>query len=385
MPPMAVGTLPDLTVKAGDDPVAVEVAPAFSGTALNFSAMSSAEGMAVVSTDGATVTVTAVAAGTATVTVTATNSAGSAEQSFLVTVEDVPPMAVGTLPDLTVKAGDDPVAVDVAPAFSGTALNFSAMSSAEGMAVVSTDGATVTVTAVAAGTATVTVTATNSAGSAGQSFTVTVEDVPPMAVGTLPDLTVRAGDDPVAVDVAPAFSGTALNFSAMSSADGMAVVSTDGATVTVTAVAAGTATVTVTATNSAGSAGQSFMVTVEDVPPMAVGTLPDLTVQAGDDPVAVDVAPAFSGTALNFSAMSSADGMAVVSTDGATVTVTAVAAGTATVTVTATNSAGSAEQSFTVSVEDVPPMAVGTLPDLTVRPVTIPLRSMWRRPFPALR
>ena len=370
--PMAVGTLSDLTVKTGDDPVAVDVAPAFSGTALNFSAMSSAEGVAVVSTTGATVTVTAVAAGTATVTVTATNSAGSAEQSFMVTVEEappVPPMAVGTLPDLTVKAGEDPVAVDVAPAFSGTALNFSAMSSAEGMAVVSTDGATVTVTAVAAGTATVTVTATNSAGSAEQSFVVTVEDAPPMAVGTLPDLTVKAGDDPVAVEVAPAFSGTALNFSAMSSADGMAAVSTDGATVTVTAVAAGTATVTVTATNNAGSAEQSFVVSVEDVPPMAVGTLPDLTVKAGDDPVAVEVAPAFSGTALNFSAMSSAEGMAAVSTDGATVTVTAVAAGTATVTVTAMNSAGSAEAELRrlVSVEDVPPMAVGTLPDLTVK------------------
>ena len=159
-------------------------------------------------------------------------------------------MAVGTLPDLTITVGDDPVAVDVAPAFSGTALNFSAMSSAEGMAAVSTDGATVTVTAVAAGTATVTVTAMNSEGSVEQMFTVTVKDQLPMAVGTLPDLTITVGDDAVAVDVAPAFSGTALNFSAMSSAEGMAGVSTAGATVTVTAVAAGMATVTVTAMNS---------------------------------------------------------------------------------------------------------------------------------------
>ena len=223
------------------------------------------------------------------------------------------------------------------------------MSSADGMAVVSTDGATVTVTAVAAGTATVTVTATNSAGSAGQSFTVTVEDVPPMAVGTLPDLTVKAGDDPVAVEVAPAFSGTALNFSAMSSADGMAVVSTDGATVTVTAVAAGTATVTVTATNSAGSAEQSFLVTVEDVPPAAAASLPDLNLIAGGEPALVDAAPGFTGTALVFSASASGDAVSV-GVSGSQVTVAPLVEGEATVTVTATNTAGTASQSFTATV-----------------------------------
>ena len=236
----------------------VEVAPAFSGTALNFSAMSSADGMAAVSADGA---VTAVAAGTATVTVTATNSAGSAEQSFLVSVEDVPPMAVGTLPDLTVKAGDDPVAVEVAPAFSGTALNFSAMSSAEGMAAVSADGATVTVTAVAAGTATVTVTATNSAGSAEQSFLVTVEDVPPASAASLPDLNLIAGGEPALVDAAPGFTGTALVLSASASGDAVSV-GVSGSHVTVAPLVEGEATVTVTATNTAGMASQSFTATV---------------------------------------------------------------------------------------------------------------------------
>ena len=73
-------------------------------------------------------TVTAVAAGTATMTITASNSEGTAEQMFTVTVKDQLPMAVGTLPDLTITVGDDPIAVDVARAFSGTALNFSAMS-----------------------------------------------------------------------------------------------------------------------------------------------------------------------------------------------------------------------------------------------------------------
>ena len=298
-----------------------------------FSASSSAEHLASVSLDGYMATITAIAPGTATVTITASNSEGAAEQMFTVTVKDQQPMAVGMLPNLTIKVGDDPAAVDVAPAFSGTALNFSAMSSAEGIAAVSTAGATATITAIAPGTATVTITASNSEGAAEQMFTVTVKDQQPMAVGMLPNLTIKVGDDPAAVDVAPAFSGTALNFSAMSSAEGIAAVSTAGATATITAIAPGTATVTITASNSEGAAEQRFTVTVEDRPPMAVGTLPDLTIKVGDGPVAVDVAPAFSGTALQFSAMSSAEGMAAVSIAGATVTVTAVAAGMATVAV----------------------------------------------------
>ena len=341
--------MPDLTITVGDDPVSVNVAEAFSGSALVFSASSSAEHLASVSLDGHMATITAIAPGTAMVTITASNSEGAAEQMFTVTVEDQQPMAVGMLPDLTIKVGDDPVAVDVAPAFSGTALNFSAMSSAEGIAAVSTAGATATITAIAPGTATVTITASNSEGAAEQMFTVTVEDRPPMAVGTLPDVTIKVGDGPVTVDVAPAFSGTALQFSAMSSAEGMAAILIEGATVTVTAVAAGMATVAVTAMNSEGSAEQTFMVTVEDIPPAAAGVLPDINLVAGGEPALVDAATSFTGTTLVFSASASGDAVSV-SVAGGHVTVAPLMEGEAMVTVTATNTAGQASQSFNATV-----------------------------------
>ncbi len=365
-PPEAVGTLPDLTLTVGDDPVEVALASAFRGTGLRFAASSSADQFAGVSVDGSTATVTPIAAGPATVTVTATNNAGTAEQTFTVTVKDQLPEAVGTLSDLTLTVGDDPVSIDVAEAFSGSALEFAASSSADSLAGVTVEGSMATVSAIAAGTSTVTVTASNSAGSAEQTFTVTVKDSLPMAVGKLEDLTVTVGDDPVSINFAEAFSGSALQFSASSSATDLAGVSLDGHMVMVNAIAAGMATVTITASNTAGAAEQTINVTVKDQPPMAVGQLPDLTIRIGDDPATVDLAPAFTGTALVFSAMSSAEGMAAVAITGATLDVTAVAAGTAMVTVMATNSEGSAEHSFAVTVEDVPPEIASRLPDLNL-------------------
>ena len=258
-------------------------------------------------------------------------------------------MAVGELSDLTLTVDEDPATIDLGEAFSGTNLVFEGSSSAEQIASVSIGGSMATITAVTAGTATVTLTATNSEGTAEHSFTVSVKDQPPMAVGTLADLTITVGDDPVAVELAPAFSGTALVFSAMSSAEGMASVSITGSTLTVAAVAAGMATVTVTAMNSEGSAEHSFMVTVEDVPPAASATLPDVNLFAGGEPATVDATAGFTGTALQFSASASGDAVSV-SVAGSQVTVAPLVEGVATVTVTATNTAGTASQSFTATV-----------------------------------
>ena len=96
-----------------------------------FSAASSASDVASVSVADSGATVVAHTAGTATITVTASNSEGRAEQTFTVTVEYGPPAAVGELADLTITVGDDPVAINVADAFAGNALMFSAASSAK--------------------------------------------------------------------------------------------------------------------------------------------------------------------------------------------------------------------------------------------------------------
>ena len=260
VPPVAVGAFPDYELRVGDE-LPLELSGAFSGEALSYAASSSDESAATVSVTGSTATITAHKAGMASITVTATNTGGSAEQKIALWLIDSIPMAVGMLPDLTITVGDDPVVVDVAQAFTGTDLSFSAMSSAEGIATVSTTGATVMVTAVAAGMTTVTATAMNGEGSADQSFIVAVEDVPPATAVTLPDISLITGGEPASVDAAAAFSGTALVFAASASGDAVSV-SVYGGHVSVAPLVEGEATVTVTATNTAGQASQSFTATV---------------------------------------------------------------------------------------------------------------------------
>ena len=342
--PTVARSLEDLTLTVGTGPHFVDLRGVYRGGPEECLAESSDESIITVSLkDGYDLTVTPVGVGDATVLLTASNEYGSVEHDFGVKVVHVAPAAVGALPDIELRVGDT-VPTALAGAFSGEALGFAATSSMESVASVSVAGSTATVTAHAVGTTTVTVTATNTGGSAEQSFVVSVSDASPAAVGMLADLTIRVGDDPVAVDVAQAFSGTRLEFSAASSAEDLATVSISGAVATVMAVAAGTATVTVTAANSAGSAEQSFMVTVEDVPP-AAGSLPDLTLITGGEAVLVDAADGFTGTALVYSASVSGDAVSV-AVAGSQVTVVPLVEGQALVTVTATNTAGEATLSF---------------------------------------
>ena len=364
VPPMAVGEIDPVEMRVGDDAVMIDVAEAFSGTALQFSAASSDDSTASVSVSGTTVSIEGHVAGMATITVTAMNTEGSADQPIMVHVRDVPAMAVGEIDAMEMRIGDDALMIDVSEAFSGTGLSFSAASSDASIASVSLAGSMLAIEGHVAGMATITVTATNTENSVDQVFMVHVRDVPPMAVGEIDPVEMRIGDDPVMIDVSGAFSGTALQFSAASSDENIASVSLTGTTLSIQVHVAGLAAITVTATNTEGSAEQTIDVTSRDVPPMAVGELPDINLLVGDDAVAVDVTEAFSGTALNFSVASSSDEFADVSISGATVTVQSVAHGTTMVTVTATNTEGSADQAFMVVVEDVPPSVAAALPDV---------------------
>ena len=102
-----------------------------------------------------------------------------------------------------------------------------------------------------------------------------------------------------------------------------------------------------------GATGPAPPVTVLNRAPEAVGTISDLTLNAGDTE-SVDVSSYFSdpdGDALSYGAASSDAEVATVSVSGSTVTVTGVAEGTATVTMTASDPDGlSASQSFAANV-----------------------------------
>lgn len=372
--PLATGTIAAQTVVAGETEV-VDVSGNFTepdGQALSYSASSSNQEVATVTATGARIAVTAVSAGMATVTVTATDPGGaSAAQSFEVTVPNRAPEPTGTIPALTVQAGDDET-VDLAPYFTdpdGDALDYSASSSAPSVATASVSGTAVTVAGVAKGTATITVTATDPTGeSATQTFQVTVPNRAPEARGSIPAMTVRVGQDET-VNVAPYFTdpdGDALEYAASSSAASVATASASGSTVTVTATGKGTAMVTVTAADATGeSAEQTFRVTVPNRRPERRGSIPAATVEVGKTKT-VALGSYFTdpdGDALEYSASSSDPEVVTASTSGGVLTLAGVARGTAAVTVTATDpDGGNVSHSFPVTVPNRAPEAVGTIP-----------------------
>ena len=214
---------------------------------------------------------TGVAEGSLTIKVTATDPAGlEASHSFevTVTVPNRAPTAIGTIPDILVTVGESST-VDVVSNFTdpdGDNLSFAASSSSSA-ATVTISGSMVTVSGVAVGSATITVTATDPGGlQASHTFEVTVPNRAPMAIGTISDISVTAGETST-VDVVSNFTdpdGDNLSFAASSSSSA-ATVTISGSVVTVSAVAVGSATITVTATDPGGlEASHSFEVTVTD-------------------------------------------------------------------------------------------------------------------------
>ena len=180
--------------------------------------------------------------------------------------EPQPPVAMGRIPELTIEAGSTE-SVALAGYFSdadGDILSYTAVSSHSSVQVSISDAA-VLVTGVSAGAATVTVTATDPGGLwAKQTFTATVPNRAPEAVGEIDDPEIRE-DATVEIAVAEYFTdpdGDDLDYSASSLDTGVLTVTVSGDTVAVTGVAIGSAEVTVTASDGSLSATQTFVATV---------------------------------------------------------------------------------------------------------------------------
>ncbi len=377
--PSVVGTIPTREISVGDTAM-VDVSEYFTdpdGDALDYTVASSDDAVATSSVSGSMVAITALAKGTVTLTVTATDPEGlSARQSLVVTVPNRAPSAVGTMPTREIGVGNT-ARMDVSEYFSdpdGDALSYEAASADTSVAVVSVSGSEIAITTLAKGTATLTVTATDPEGlSARQSFVVTVPNRAPAAVGTMPGREISVGDTAM-VKVSEYFTdpdGDTLKYRTASSDDAVATTPGLDRLIAIKALAKGTAAFTVTATDPEGlSARQSFVVTVPNRAPSAVGTMPTRQIRVGDT-VRVDVSEYFTdpdGDALSYEAASANTSVAVVSVSGSEIAITTVAIGTATLTVTATDPEGlSARQTFEATVPNRAPAAVGTMPAQVVQ------------------
>ena len=361
--PAPVGSIEGVTLTEGATHF-VDASAHFEGEGVTYTARSSEDAVASVGVEGASVTVTAVAAGSATVTVTATNAGGSAEQAFAVTVVPPAPTRVGSIEGVTLTEGSTHV-VDASVSFKGDGVTYTAESSDTEVATVEVAGASVTVTAVAAGSATVTVTATNGGGSAEQAFAVTVVPPAPATVVSIEDASLRGNGAALEVELPAYFGGAIDRYEVSAEPPGFVHVWESGGRLTVTALASGLATVTATATNAGGVARQTFLVTVQDAAPRALGRLPLAAIIEGDYSI-VSASAYFEGEGATYTAESSNGDVAAVAMHGESVLVRALAVGIALVTVSAANEGGSATQEFVVVVLRRGPRVLDGVEDLTL-------------------
>lgn len=352
LPPVASGDLPDLVLEAGSGPCRVEAAPVFAGEALAF-AVSGADATIGAETGLITIPTDTPIEKTA-VTVTAVNSGGATEKSFGVTVAaaDIPPALVEApvlvgkavigselavsagewtglpAPDLTYqwRCGGKDIA-------SATGSAYSPVSEEEGMAL------------------TCRVTATNAAGSsAAETPAVTVHHAAPVAAMPVADVELVQGTAPKQVEAAASFVGQALVFAVQG-----AGASIDPATgrVTLSTDVIGTRTVTVTATNSGGAAEIAFRVTVtrSGLPqaPEVIGVLGDALFEQGAL-ATVSAQAGFVGEGLLYALEAAPAGATIDGVSGLVRIPTSEPIERAEVVVRATNAAGSATQTFLVSV-----------------------------------
>ena len=289
-------------------------------------------------------------AGTFTGVVTATNSSGTNTQSFSITVNQVPAFTngpptttavLGTAYSFTCTASGSPT-----PTFAVTAGGLPT-----GLSL-SSSGA-ITGTPTATGTFTGTITAANTAGTATQNFSISVNQVPAFTNGP-PTTTAVLG---TAYSFTYTASGTpAPTFTVSSGALPTGLTLSSAGAITGTPTAIGTFSGTVKATNTVGNVTQNFSITVNQLPAITngpptstglVGTAYSFTYTATGSPT-----PTFAVTAGSLPT-----GLSL-STAGA-ITGTPSVAGAYTGTVTASNAAGTTTQNFSISVNQVPAFTNG--------------------------
>ena len=366
-----------LALKLADGARSVDVSHAFrdrDGDALTYAAASSDETIVTATISGSAVVVTPVAAGQASVTVSATDMGGTNtahERDLAVTVgANASPAPVGSLADVQVVAGKE-MSVDASSAFQdpeGDTLTWGATARPDKTAAVTSAGPMLGIAAgLRPGTAVISVTATDAAGSgttAIQQFEVEVlPSQPPVAVGSLPDISINQNPAGRTVDVSAAFEdpeGDALTYGASSSKSGVVTATGTNAGVKLVPKGRGVATVTVTADDepeSNASARQQFAVTVRNDAPEAAGTIAAPPLQVGDGARTVDVSGAFRDPDLDVLVHAAwPDDLAIlgVAVSGSTLSLTPKRRGAASVTVTATDfwgSIGQARQTFDVRVK----------------------------------
>lgn len=297
--PIAVGTIANVQANEGEA-VNIVTATAFSdpdGNTLTYSATGLPTGIAINQTTGViSGNLGYNSNGSYNVVVTASDGSLTASQPFTLTVIDQngAPVAVGTLPNLTLAEGDM-LEFTAAGKFTdpdGDTLVYSAVGLPQGIPFSPTSGNALGVLSMSsAGVYQITITASDTELSADLSFTLTVTNVntDPTVATPIPDQSNDEGDV-VALNIASNFAdadqGDTLTFAVTGGTlpDGVTLSAAGQFSGTIGDTAAGDYTITVTADDgNGGTVSDTFdwEVVAVNLAPVAVGTIADRTATEG--------------------------------------------------------------------------------------------------------
>ena len=294
-------------------------------------------------------------------------TADSQHSSATVTIADGGPVTV-TSPGNQTNVEHDSVSLGItATGPTGSALTYTASGLPSGMTINSSTGlisGTVNYGATAAGPYSVQVTATNQQGlTDSKTFTWTVNALPPVVTSPGNQTSNEHATINVAVSATDP-GGYTLTYSASGLPSGLTINSTTGVisgTIDYGERAHGPFSTQVTATDAYGSTNKTFAWTVNALPPI-VAAIPNQTDCEGDDVTIAVSAIDLGGYTLNYSATGLPSGLSIDSSTGAisgNIAAGEAANGPYSVQVTAADAYGSANQSFTWTVNY-------TVPSITV-------------------
>lgn len=349
--PQAVGTIPPQAFTIGTSPEDIDASLVILGTDVTFSL--APEGVASITSVGLISFDASALSAPVLVTVTGTNASGSAVAPFLVSVVDVAPALIGSIPPQDLVQGGDAVVIDLDEIFAGQNLELKLL---QGGSVATLNAAARTLTLSTANVTpgqAVTVQAKNTGGTASTSFLVVVTVAAPVVSGSIPDQVLYKGAASPALNAFDAISGPDVSLAVIAGQSVASVNPVTGAITLNTATVTGPTVVTIQGVNNADAVEITFTVEVRVVPPAVIGVLSDLTLDKNSGPQVIGTAHVFSGEGLTFSLASGGSVVSINTVTGDVTSPTGTVFEDLLVRVRATNASGTADAEFLLSVAEV--------------------------------
>ena len=368
VPPRVANPLADLILDNGFGTHEIDISNVFEDEQrLTISVKVAMEGVVTVEISGDTLTLTEVDTGATHVIITASDGSLQVMDTFLVTIENVPPRIANDLDDLILNNGFGTHEIDISNVFEDEqTLTISVKVATAGVVTAAISGDTLTLTEIGTGSTNIIVTASDGVLQTTDTFLVTVKNNPPRITNPLADLILNNGFGTHEIDISNVFEDEqTLTISVKVATAGVVTAAISGDTLTLTEIGTGSTNIIVTASDGVLQTTDTFLVTVKNNPPRITNPLADLILNNGFGTHEIDISNVFEDEqTLTISVKVATAGVVTAVISGDTLILTEIGTGSTNIIVTASDGVLQTTDTFLVTIENVPPRVTNPLADL---------------------